>query len=127
MTASDVDSASRTPHYHILLDCDGLLVRVAVNTRSGTSRHHKADLLYFADDDFRHDITERLAEVTDGIRGVSTRPGGLAIDYQRGGMFDHRQMRRIPANRPGPHNDLVEELDERVQRGIADPAMRLFA
>jgi uncharacterized protein YukJ len=111
----------------VLLDCNGLMVRVAVNTRSGTSRHRKAELLYFADNDFRHPIIERLAEVTDGVVDVPRQPGGLALDYQRGGMFDHRQMRRIPANRPGPHNDLVEELDERVQRGIADPAMRLFA
>jgi uncharacterized protein YukJ len=123
----DVESTSRTPHYHILLDCDGLMVRVAINTRSGTSRRHKADLLYFADNDFRHDLTDRLTDLSDGITGVPTRPDGLALDYQRGGMFDHRQMRRIPDHRPGPHNDLVEELEERVRRGIANPAMRLFA
>jgi uncharacterized protein YukJ len=127
MLQRDVESTSRTPHYHILLDCDGLMVRVAVNTRSGTSRHRHADLLYFADNDFRHPITQRLAEVAAGVTTVPTRPHGLALDYQRGGMFDHRHMRRIPSTRPGPHNDLVEELDDRVQRGIADPAMRLFA
>jgi uncharacterized protein YukJ len=59
--------------------------------------------------------------------GVSTQPGGLALDYQRGGMFDHRQMRRIPDSRPGPDNDLVEILDDCVQRGIANPSARLFA
>lgn len=127
MLQRDVQLSSRTPHYHILLDCDGLHVRIAVNTLSGTSRHHKAELLYFADNDFRHEITERLADVPDGIMGVPRRPNGLALDYQRGGMFDHRQMRRIPSSRPGKNNDLVDELDEWVKRGIADAAMRLYA
>ena len=32
MLERDVEGTSRTPHYHILLDCNGLLVRIAVNT-----------------------------------------------------------------------------------------------
>src|SRR4051794_9094470 len=100
MVQHDIESASRTPHYHILLDCGGLMVRIAVNTRSGTSRHRQADLIYFADDDSRHMITDRLAAVADGVVGVPRRTDALALDYQRGGMFDRRHMRRIPANRP---------------------------
>jgi uncharacterized protein YukJ len=123
----EVEGTSRTPHYYILVDGGGQQFRVAVNTRSGTSHFRKADLLYFADDDFRHPITHDLEIVADGILAVTSQPGGLALDYQRGGMFDHRDMRRIPADRPGPHNDLVEELDDRVQRAILDPAIRLHA
>jgi uncharacterized protein YukJ len=118
---------SRTPHYQILLAGAGELFRVAVNTRSGTSRQRRADLLYFADDDFRHAITRRLANVPDGSLAVSSHPGGLALDYQRGGMFDRRHMRRIPSSRPGPRNDLMDELDYRVERAMADTTIRLHA
>jgi uncharacterized protein YukJ len=80
-----------------------------------------------ADDDFRHEITERLAQVDDGWRHIESRPHGLALDYQRGAMFDRRQMRRIPASKPGPRNDLIDELDDDVTRLMADPTARLHA
>ena len=117
----------QSPHYQILLEGGGERFRVAVNTQSGTSHAREADLLYFADDDFRHGITQELAEVADGVLHVESHPHRLALDYQRGGMFDHRQMRRIPASLPGPRNDLVDELDEHVQRSIAAPNARLHA
>ena len=117
----------KTPHYHILVEGGGQLFRVAINTRSGTSHNRKADLLYFSDDDFRHEITGRLADTDDGELEVDSRSGGLALDYQRGGLFDHRHMRRIPADRPGPRNDLVDELDFYVERSRSDPISRLHA
>jgi uncharacterized protein YukJ len=121
------ESRNRSPHFHILLEGGGLRFRVAVNTQSGTSHSRTSDLLYFADDDFRHDVTRRLRAVGDGDHRVESRPGGLALDYQRGGLFDHRQMRRIPPSRPGPDNDLVEELDYYVNRSLVDSTSRLHA
>jgi uncharacterized protein YukJ len=117
----------KSPHYHMLLEGGGQRFRVAINTRSGTSHHRHSDLLYFADDDFRHEITRRLVNVPDSDLQVESRPGGLALDYQRGGMFDRRYMRRIPAQRPGPRNDLVDELDFYVERSRTDPTSRLHA
>lgn len=117
----------RSPHYQILLDGGGERFRVAVNTRSGMSHSRASDLLYFADDDFRHEITQRLANVEDGSRFVESHPNGLALDYQRGGMFDRRHMRRIPASLPGPRNDLVDELDYYIERLRTEPTSRLHA
>ena len=117
----------KSPHYHILLEGAGQRYRVAINTRSGSSHGRDADLLYFADDDFRHEITRQLANVANGDHQIESRPGGLALDYQRGGMFDRRHMRRIPAHRPGPRNDLVDELDFYVDRLRTDPTSRLHA
>ena len=121
------ESWGKSSHYYILLEGGGQRFRVAINTRSGTSHSRKSDLLYFADDDFRHEVTRRLAAVADGDHHVESRPGGLALDYQRGGMFDRRHMRRIPASRPGPGNDLVDELDYYVERSLADSTSRLHA
>ena len=117
----------RSPHYQILIDAGGQRFRIAVNTRSGTSDSCVSELLYFADDDFRHEVTERLGSVADGVDAIQSRPGGLALDYQRGGMFDRRDMRRIPATRLGPDNDLVDELDFRVDRLLASADNRLHA
>ncbi len=117
----------KSPHFQILVDGDGTLFRVAVNTRSGTSRQRQAELLFLADDDFRHDIASRLEHVEDGLHRVQSSQGGLALDYQRGGMFDRRHMRRIPANLPGPNNDLADELEFRSSQAIASPGMRICA
>jgi uncharacterized protein YukJ len=121
------ETNGKSPHYQILLTGGSERFRIAVNTRSGSSRHRKSDLLYFADDDFHHPITDRLAKVQDGAIEISSRPGGLALDYQRGGMFDHRHMRRVPSSRPGPRNDLTDELEYRVERAINNPSTRLHA
>jgi uncharacterized protein YukJ len=121
------ETRGKSPHCHILLEGGGQRYRVAINTRSGTSHHRESDLLYFADDDFRHEITRRLTNVPDGVLQIDSRPGGLALDYQRGGMFDRRHMRRIPANRPGPRNDLVDELDFYVEHSRTDPTCRVLA
>ncbi|HEX5991870.1 MAG TPA: DUF2278 family protein [Thermomicrobiales bacterium] len=121
------ESRGKSPHYHILLEGGGQRFRVAVNTRSGTSHSRRSDLLYFADDDFRHEVTRMLLAVDDGDRHVEARPGGLALDYQRGGMFNRRHMRRVPASLPGPGNDLLDELDFYVERLLADSTSRLHA
>lgn len=121
------ETNGRSPHYQLLVDAGGEHFRVAINTRSGASRGHKADLLYFADDDFRHPVTELLELVDEGCQPVPSRPHGLALDYQRGGMFDRRFMRRIPSSRPGPHNDLIDELNDWVEQALANPDMRLHA
>jgi uncharacterized protein YukJ len=121
------ETSGYSPHYYILVEGAGERYRVAVNTRSGTSHHRHAELLYLADNDFRGAATEHLVGVEGGFQEISSRHGGLALDYQRGGMFDRRAMRRIPANVPGPNNDLIDVLDERVRRAVADPAIRLHA
>lgn len=121
------EPGGRTPHFHIHVVAAGTEFRVAVNTRSGTSESRHADLLYFADNQFRNEITQRLADVGDSCQLVPNEPGGLALDYQRGGMFDRRDMRRIPSSRPGPSNDLIEELTLRVEQAMTNPAVRIHA
>jgi uncharacterized protein YukJ len=110
-----------------LLEGGSQRFRVAVNTRSGTSHSQKSALLYLADDDFRHEVTRRLSTVDDGEHHLESRPGGLALDYQRGGMFNRRHMRQIPPSIPGPDNDLVDELDSYVEGLLGDSTSRLHA
>src|ERR671912_464570 len=68
-----------SPHYQILVEGGGQQFRVAINTRSGTSHSRQSELLYFADDDFRHEVTRLLADVDDRDLHVESRPGGLAL------------------------------------------------
>ena len=121
------ERGGKSPHFQILLDCGGIWLRLAINTRSGSSGGQDAELLFLANDDFQHPLTDRLLELPDGIYEVASEPHGLALDYQRGQLFDPRHMRHIPASRPGAHNDLSDELLSRVTRAINDPAARVYA
>lgn len=121
------ERGGKSPHFQILLDCGGIRLRLAVNTRSGASRGQEAELLFLANDNFQHPLTDRLLDLPDGIYEVETAPGDLALDYQRGRMFDPRHMRQIPASRPGAHNDLSDELLSRVTRAINEPDARVYA
>jgi uncharacterized protein YukJ len=121
------ERGGKSPHFQILLDCGGTRVRLAINTRSGASKGQEADLLFLANDDFQHPLLDQLIVLPDGLYVIPSGPGGLALDYQRGHLFNPRDMRHIPASRPGAHNDLSDELLTRVTRAINDPDARVYA
>jgi uncharacterized protein YukJ len=121
------ERGGKSPHFQILLDCGGTRLRLAINTRSGASRGREAELLFLANDEFQHPILAQVIELPDGIYEIESAPGGLAIDYQRGGMFNPRNMRQLPASRPGSNNDLSDELLSRVTRAINESDARVYA
>ncbi|MBV9109786.1 MAG: YukJ family protein [Gemmatimonadetes bacterium] len=111
----------RTPHYEILVDAAGVQFRVAVDTRSND--HGRPDLLCACDEDFRHTLTDRLATVGDGFHPLGA---GAGLDYVRGGFVERGQMRVIPADLPGPDNDLNEKVGRWVDRAAADASIALY-
>ncbi|WP_173081570.1 DUF2278 family protein [Phytohabitans rumicis] len=108
-----------TPHYQIRLRAPDGDYRAAVNVRSSLS---PPDLLFLVDDDFRHPVTAGLAELPDGFTPLLSRPGGLALDFIRAGLFDRQGMRVVPTTLPGPDNDLGEFLDHYVRRLVGTDA-----
>lgn len=54
--------------------------RAAVNTKS---QQQPADLLFLADDDFRHPVTAALVGLPAGWTGLPSEPGGAALDFIR--------------------------------------------
>ena len=85
------------------------------------------DLLYLAVEDFAHPIIPALNDLEDGFTAVPSSAGGAALDYIRGNLFDRTTLRPLPADIPGPHNDLSEKIDHFVGRAMNDPAARLYA
>ncbi|TYK51252.1 DUF2278 family protein [Actinomadura decatromicini] len=113
-----------TPHYQIHLKAGETDFRCAVNIRSQTS---PPDLLYLAVDDFRHPVTDAVAGLADGFTPLDSKPGGAALDFVRGNLFDRTAMRPAPTSLPGPDNDLGEFLDHHVQKALNDQDARVFA
>jgi uncharacterized protein YukJ len=83
-------------------------------------------LLYFVDENFSHPITVELQELDFGFNELARKPGGLALDYIRGNLFDPKQMKSLPYNVPKPDNDLNELLELYMVRAIASPDAVLY-
>jgi uncharacterized protein YukJ len=105
----------RSPH--VELSCRGARkqIRVALNVASDRAPH---DVLYLVDQDLRQPVVNRLPGLPEGFTPVPPAPGGLAIDYVRGGLFETSRLRTLPA-RSGTDNDLnavVADVFERARR-----------
>jgi uncharacterized protein YukJ len=114
---------SSTPHFQIHLRAGDVDYRAAVNVRSS---EQPPDLLYLADDDFRHPVTAALTALPDGFTPLRSAPGGAALDFVRGNLFDREAMRVVPNVAPGPDNDLSEFLGHYVRRLAGDAAARAY-
>jgi uncharacterized protein YukJ len=113
-----------TPHYQIRVMAQTTHYRTAVNVKS---QQAPSELLYLIAEDFRHPVTAQLPELSHGFTGLASTPGGLALDFIRGNLFDRLAMRPLPFNLPGPDNDLNERIDHYVQRAIRDPQALVYA
>jgi uncharacterized protein YukJ len=91
------------------------------------SQQSPPELLYVADEAFTHPQVQTLPDLPDGFTALPSQAGGLALDYIRGNLFDRQAMRPLPANAPGPDNDLADKLDHYVARAATDSTARLYA
>lgn len=118
------EGAIDSPHYQIhLADDAGTHYRVAVNVQSQLP---PSELLYLALEDFRHPLTDALPAPGSGWTPLASRPGGAAVDFIRGNLFDPALMRTLPPDLPGDDNDLADRLDHYIRRAIGDPAAAIY-
>ena len=113
-----------SPHYQIHLDDGTIDWRVAVNVQSAM---WPSELLYLVVDDLRHPMLEQLAGSGPGWAEVARAPGGVALDFIRGNLFQRQQMRVLPGNLAGGVNDLSSVLDAWVVRARDESDASVFA
>jgi uncharacterized protein YukJ len=115
------EGGTDSPHYQVRIDAAGTSYRIAVNVLSQES---PSELLYLADDDFRHPVTAAVAGLGAGWHALPSRSG---LDFVRGNLFSRSAMRALPPDADGPDNDLADFLDHYVKRAIADPTALVYA
>ncbi len=122
--AVDVQQGSgRNPHYQVLVIDDTAKYRIAINVQSADG----SEVFYIVLPDFRHPICDALLAAPRGLTPVASAPGGLALDFIRGNLFQPDAMRQLPITAPGPDNDLNEKIDQYAQRAMADEAAEIYA
>lgn len=115
---------SGNPHYQVHMVDQNSDYRIAVNV---ASQLQPSELEYLIDSEFRHPIAQPLHELAPGWKPLPSKPGGIALDFIRGNLFDPRRMRKLGFNVPGPDNDLNEKIDHYIQRAMADEDAQLYA
>jgi uncharacterized protein YukJ len=113
-----------SPHYQVHVLSGAVHFRLAVNVKSAAS---PSELMFLVDDNFQHPLTAHLPELPPGFTALASAPGGQALDFIRGNLFDHTAMRVLPPTLPGPDNDLSDQLEHFVNRAITEPDATIFA
>jgi uncharacterized protein YukJ len=80
------------------------------------SRLHRS-CCFVADEAFQHPLLQSLPSLPDGFTALPSQPGGFALDFIRGNLFDRQAMRPVPSTAPGPDNDLADKIDHFVSPG----------
>ena len=113
-----------SPHYQVHIQAGSTHYRIAVNVKSQLS---PSELLFLVDDHFQHPITANLPSLEDEFTLLSSKPGGQAVDFIRGNLFDRSDMRLLPPNLPGPDNDLSDQIEHYVKRAMQETDARVYA
>ena len=116
--------AGQSPHYQVRIVDDTTDYRIAVNVKSQLA---PSELEYVVIERFSHPITSLVEDLDRGFTPLPSRPGGGALDFIRGNLFDRTRMRPLPFSVPGFDNDLNEKIDSVMQRAIADEASLVYA
>jgi len=122
--ASRRENSNDTPHYQVQVRAAGTSYRIAVNVKSSVP---PSELLYLIKENFSHPILPRLADLRKNFAPLPSQPGGMALDFIRGNLFDRAELRLLPHNVPGPDNDLSDRIEHYFNRAIADPGALVYA
>jgi uncharacterized protein YukJ len=127
LRASVIDhrlASGANAHFQLHVVDDVTHYRIAVNV---DSKLEPSELVYLIDSDFRHSILDVVSALPSGWSALAHRPGGAALDFIRGNLFNRDDMRPLPFNVPGPDNDLNEKLAHYVRRATADEQATMYA
>lgn len=116
--------AGSSPHFQVHLIDETTDYRIAVNVKSKLA---PSALLYSINDNFQHPLLAELVHLPTGFTGLDSMPGGMALDYIRGNLFDPAQMKPLPHSIPGPDNDLNEKINAYISRAISDEHATVYA
>jgi uncharacterized protein YukJ len=101
---------SESPHIHLFYDdgsgggFDGAR-RASINVKSKSAL---SELVFWLVRDFRHPLVDKVQDFVMGFHGISSRPGGMALDYIRGNLMEFRAGSILPHDQPGAQNDIID-------------------
>ncbi|QKZ13544.1 DUF2278 family protein [Spirosoma sp. KUDC1026] len=108
---------TRSNHFQIRILAKGEDHRIAINVLSNDTKNR--DLQFLVIDSFKHPVCDRIRSLPEGFTAVASEPGGMALDFIRGNLFDINQMQILPPSQDGPDNDLNDKIGFYVDQAKA--------
>jgi uncharacterized protein YukJ len=118
-----LNGQGNSPHFQVKVSNHDRF-RIAINVKS---QEQPSTVLYHLDENFDHPILQDLQSLPIGFQALESKPGGMALDFIRGNLFDTSDMKPLQANLPGPDNDLNELLHKYVERSMAMESSVVYA
>ncbi|WP_186145002.1 YukJ family protein [Burkholderia gladioli] len=113
-------------HYQILVHAGDEVFRIAVNVKS-SAPHAPSTVLFESRDTLPDSLSSQLIAAGIGFTKLASKPGGLAIDFVRGGLVDSSAMVPVPPDAPGQDNDLKDRLESAVVKAMSQAGSQVFA
>ncbi|BCQ57296.1 DUF2278 family protein [Burkholderia gladioli] len=113
-------------HYQILVHAGDEVFRIAVNVKS-SAPHAPSTVLFESRDTLPDSLSSQLMATEIGFTKLASKPGGLAIDFVRGGLVDTSAMVPVPPDAPGQDNDLKDRLESAVVKAMSQAGSQVFA
>ncbi|MFD1142059.1 DUF2278 family protein [Larkinella insperata] len=108
--------STRSNHFQVHIRANGESHRIAINVYSSDTRNRELQFLVL--DPFQHPICDRIKDLPEGFTPVPSQPGGMALDFIRGNLFDISRMQILPPSQDGPDNDLNDKIGFYISQAI---------
>jgi len=113
-------------HYQILVHPGSAVHRVASNVKSSAPKAPSI-VLFQSTTSLPDELIQGLRELKPGFKKLGSKPGGLAMDYVRGGIVKTKTMTPVPPDSPGVDNDLKDLLETAVVKAMDQPGSVIYA
>ena len=104
-------------HYQILVGAGKTMHRVACNVKSAAPKS-PSTVLFQSKTALPDDLVKKLTLLPVGFSKLASKPGGVAMDYVRGGIVRPASMKPVPPDAPGVDNDLKDKLEGAVVKAM---------
>lgn len=111
-------------HYQILVSAGNTMHRIAVNVHSSVN---PPDLLFQSLTTLPASLTGALTALPPGFKKLSSKPGGLAQDFVRGGLIKTDKFAVVPGDEPGADNDLKDKMEGAVVDAVDQAGSVIYA
>jgi Uncharacterized conserved protein (DUF2278) len=112
-------------HFQFKMAAADDVIRVPVNVLSDAQGALESRLLkYIVIDNFRHPVTAAIEALGDGWHPIEHKPGGAALDYRRGNLFNEADMRIAS---PDPVDLTGWQIADKAKEKCAVPSVPLVA
>jgi uncharacterized protein YukJ len=113
-------------HYQILVHAGKTVYRIACNVKSSAPKS-PSTLLFQSRTSLPDALTAQLKALAVGFTKLPSKPGGVAMDYVRGGLVTPKAMKPVPPDAPGVDNDLKDKLEAAAVKAMAQEGSVIYA